>query len=191
MTESVSSDFVRQVRMALEVLAGQTALSPTDEISALLGLGGGGVYSFMFALAKNFGASVFVSAGDHIRFDTIDAESPGQEITVTTGGGDLTDGLITLPIGHVFLCRGWIEVNAITGADFLRSSWRNNTDAVLFGGENEQTGDTGSTDSTSLDTCFGIIDTSAEAKEIELRNTARSAGGVTYTGRSFALITEL
>ena len=40
MPETVSADFVRQVRLALEVLQGDTSLSPTDEIAAM-GIGGG------------------------------------------------------------------------------------------------------------------------------------------------------
>jgi len=84
-----------------------------------------------------------------------------------------------------------LYLNSITLADFLRTQWRNNTDAVLFGGETEQTGDSGTAARTSLDMTIGVIDTRVEAKEIELRATARSAGGLTLTGRSWALITEL
>lgn len=191
MSEQISADFLRQVRLALAVLKGETSMSPTDELSALLGLGGGGVFSLMFPLLKNFGSSTTTATGQHFRFDTIDAESAGGEITVTSGGGDQTDGLITLPQGHIFLCQAYPHLNSITLGDFLRSSWRNNTDAVLFGGETLQTGDSGTAAATSLDHVIGVIDTSLEAKEIELRQTLRSVGGVTYTGRSWSLITEL
>ena len=189
MTESVSSDFVRQVRMALEVLAGQTSISPTDELSPLVA-GGGGIYTLLFPLLKNFGASTTTNTGQHFQFDTIDAESAGGEITVSLGTGQ-ERGLITLPQGHVFLCQAYIYLNSITGGDFLNSSWRNNTDAVLFGGTTQQTGDSGSAARTSLDHIIGIIDTSAEAKEIECRQVLRSVGGLTYTGRSWAFISEL
>ena len=177
MSTGASQIFVEQVREALGILGVSIG-------------GGGGIFSLLFPLAKNFGASTTTATGQHYQWDTIDAESAGGEITISAGTGQQL-GLITLPQGHVFLCQAYLFLNSITGADFLRSSWRNNTDAVLFGGETEQNGDTGSFDRTSLDHVIGIIDTSAEAKEIECRQTLRSVGGVTYTGRSWALIREL
>ena len=177
MSTGASQIFVEQVREAAEILG-----IPIG--------GGGGIYSLLFPLAKNFGASTTTATGQHYQWDTIDAESPGGEIVISSGTGQQL-GLITLPQGHVFLCQAYLFLNSITLADFLRSSWRNNTDAVLFGGETEQNGDTGNFDRTSLDHVIGIIDTSAEAKEIECRQTLRSVGGVTYTGRSWALIREL
>lgn len=175
-----SSDFQERVRQAMEILS----------TKGILPGGGGGIYSLLFPLAKNFGASTTTATGQHFQWDTIDAESAGGEITLSSGAGQQL-GLITLPQGHAFLCQAYIYLNSITGGDFLTSSWRNNTDAVLFGGEIQQTGDTGSFDRTSLDHVIGIIDTSAEAKEIECRQTLRSVGGLTYTGRSWALIREL
>ena len=177
MSTGASQIFVEQVREALGILGVSIG-------------GGGGIYSLLFPLAKNFGASTTTATGQHFQWDTIDAESAGGEITISAGTGQQL-GLITLPQGHVFLCMAYLYLNSITGSDFLRSSWRNNTDAVLFGGETQQGGDTTTDDRNSLDIPIGIIDTSAEAKEIECRQTLRSAGGVTYTGRSWALIREL
>ena len=189
MGESVSSDFVRQVRMALEVLAGETAMSPTDELSALVG-GSGGIYSLIFAHLKAFGTTATTATGQHAQLDTIDAESAGGEITISGGSGQQL-GLITLPQGHVFLCLGYPHLNSIASTDFLQVSWRNNTDAVLFGGTTQQQGDTTTANSSGSAIPIGIIDTSAEAKEIEMRWVLRSSGGVTYSGRTWAFIMEL
>lgn len=124
MTESISSDFVRQVRMALEVLAGGTSMSPTDELSALVG----GLTGYGLVIMGN-DQQANLDAGDHVEFSGFDGEANG--IAVSFGAGQ-ANGLITLQPG-IWRMDCWLRgiVSGSTGVcDF---QFRNNTAASLFG----------------------------------------------------------
>ena len=118
MTESVSSDFIRQVRLALEVLAGGTSISPTDELSTLIGGRG-----FIHAPKGTDQVSSF-SANEHIEWDDVSPVwvSDG-DITVSTGAGQLA-GLITLPAGRAWLCMARLGVRFSGSAGELGYRWQ-------------------------------------------------------------------
>lgn len=173
MSESVSSDFVRQTRLALEVLAGQTALSPTNELSALVG-GGTKLFAIVGLSATQ---NTNINANDHIEFDQIEQENAGGSgILVSTGAGQLA-GLITLPQGHVFKVVGYINTQFNSATNTLILAIRNNTDAAVL---EPHARIIVNTNSGGSDQPISYIDTTAEAKEIEVRIVSETAF-ITFT----------
>lgn len=128
MAESVSSDFVRQVRLALEVLAGGSSISPTDELAALVG-GGLSSYALVGRSGSDNDQTTNVAAGDHMEFDQI-IEGSGVSVSGAGGSQSQANGLIELESAGVWLLVGSIGVawSASGGSAFFR--WRNNTAAA-------------------------------------------------------------
>ena len=173
MTESISSDFVRQVRLALEVLAGGSSISPTDELAALVG-GGTKLFAIVGLSATQ---NTNINANDHIEFDQIEQENAGGSgIAVSTGAGQLA-GLITLPQGHVFKVTGYINTQFNSATNTLILAIRNNTDAVVL---EPHARIIVNTNSGGSDQPISYIDTTAEAKEIEVRIVSETAF-ITFT----------
>ena len=168
MSEQISADFVRQVRLALEVLAGETSMSPTNELSALV------AREYLLVGLDSDQSIGTLNAGDHIEWSgaNVFASSPG--ISVSSGLNQLA-GLITLPAGKIFLVQAVMWVGFLADSDVLQTEFRNNTDAVLFGNgasalPDTQFVSTGVRQTThGSDGPSGIIDTSSGEKEIEQR----------------------
>ena len=128
MTESVSSDFVRQVRLALEVLAGGTSLSPTNELAAFAGLSD---YALVGRSGNDNAQTTNVSAGDHLEFDEI-IEGSGVSVSGAGGAQSQANGLIELESAGVWLLVGTIGVDFSMSTGSVNFSWRNNTAAALI-----------------------------------------------------------
>jgi len=118
MAEAISADFVRQVRLALEVLAGENAMSPTNELSALVG---GGSEAFFQATMNDQTTDLLFN--DHVEFDNQLANDGGGFITLASGGGDQTDGIITLAAGKKYLCMAGMNCIFSSAAGIARFQW--------------------------------------------------------------------
>lgn len=189
MTESVSSDFVRQVRMALEVLAGETSMSPTNELAALVG--GGGAYLH----AEMNDQSSDLSVNDHVEFDEVLEVDASGDIALSTAAGQ-SGGILTLAEGKVFLVEAGLSLLFSSFQGVLRYQFRQNNIATLFGSKAAGRSLTSNVDEFVHGIAVGIIDTTGEVATVELRiigefnpMTIRGSGNI--DGSSFLKVLEI
>ena len=164
MAEAVSADFVRQVRLALEVLGGQSSMSPTNEFSAL---GLGGISSYALLERRGDDQDVNVSAGDHLEFNNGAAFSG---VSVSSGGAqDQASGLIELESAGVWLLVCWLSVDFSANTGSVNVVWRNNTAAALLSrSEARIVPPTNTGDAKRNQICATIIDV-ATPVQVEVR----------------------
>lgn len=192
MAESVSSDFVRQVRMALEVLAGQTAMSPSDELSPLVSVGAS---AKAYLSARMDTQSTDLTTADHVEFDDVLVVDASGDIALSSGGGNQTDGLITLAANKVYALIAGFKCDFSTNGGAVRVRLRNNTLAAEFGSQAEMIPNSATGNSNEIVIASGIVETGAAPEVIEARITGvfqlasfRGAGAV---GNSFLLVVEI
>ena len=134
------------------------------------------------------------TVGDHVEYDQVLKVDSSGDIALSTGGGDQTDGLITLAANKVYVITAGIRCDFTSTAGVIRVRLRDNTAAEEFGNQAEALALTGAGHAQALPITTGIIETSVETV-VEVRITGvanfssfRGGGAV---GNSFLKIVEI
>lgn len=192
MGEYASSDFVAQVREALVILAGETSMSPTDELSPLVTVAGG---AGAYLSARMDTQSTSLTTSDHVEFDDVLVVDGSGDIALSSGGGDQTDGLLTLAANKVYDLIAGFKCDFSTNGGAVRVRFRNNTLAVEIGTQAEMIPNSATGNSNEIVIATAIVETGAAPEVIEARITGvfqlasfRGAGAV---GNSFLRVVEI
>lgn len=132
------------------------------------------VKAFMHATMDE--QSTNLDAGKHIEFDD-ELENDGSgAIVLSSGGGDQTDGLISLAAGKIYELTASLQLSFSSAAGVIDCSFRNNTAAAVIGTRGKNQPLTWVTNNVWLNpVATAIIDTTAGAVEVELRILSSSA----------------
>ncbi len=192
MAEQISADFVRQVRLALEVLAGENSMSPTDELSPLVSAGGAEAYFQTTMLDQ----SSNLATNDHVEFNGQIANDGGGFIALSSGAGQ-AQGLITLAAEKKYILMAGLNCIFGSAAGIARFQWAvNSPGPFLDGNIAEVQPATFTLDRGKTTMAMMILDLVGGAQsEVELRIVGVSGltsivaqGG--NIGQTFALIHE-
>ena len=117
-----------------------------------------------------------LTAGKHIEFD-VELENDGSgAIVLSSGGGDQTDGLITLAADKIYKLTASLQLSFSSAAGVIDCRFRNNTAAALKGNRGKNQPLTWVTNNVWLNPVVSaIIDTDGGAVEVELRILSSSA----------------
>lgn len=149
--------------------ASQIDVEVVREALSILGIGGGGLGAYLLATRNLSNQTLRLNVNDHIEFDTVDAVDASGDISIATGAGDATDGIITLAANHTY------RLLSGTGGGFggsngdITVSHFNVTAGSRFGSRG---GVTSITDSSALgiqQTAVGIIEVGVSPIEVEVR----------------------
>jgi hypothetical protein len=142
--------------------ADQIFVERTRQALAILGVGAT-TKAYLETGMDDQGSSLTVN--NHVEFDEQRIVDASGRIALSAGAGQLS-GLFTLAEGLVFLCVAYVATtHSAAGTATFR--WRDNNIATAFGSQGGAFTAAAGNGPRAL--AWGIIDTSGEAREIELR----------------------
>ncbi len=136
-----------------------------------------------------------LALNDHVEFDAELVNDGSGSIAVSSGGGDQTDGIITLAANKTYDCLASLRIDFTTSSGQVRYKFFDLSAVAEFGAASEFRAITNGSNIADLPMATGIITVGASPITIELRLIQRVGaistiqGGVA-AGESFVKIME-
>ncbi len=156
---------------------------------------GGGAKAFMHATMNQQTTSLALN--DHVEFDAELVNDGSGSIAVSSGGGDQTDGIITLAANKTYDCLASLRLDFTTSSGQVRFKFFDLSAVAEFGASSEFRALTNGSHVCDLPMATGIITVGGSPITIELRLIQIAAGAISTiqggvaAGESFVKIVEI